>query len=136
MAGFNRVILMGNLTRDPELRYTPSGSPVAQFGLAVNRKYTAKEGGKKEEVDFFEIETWDKRAELCSEYLNKGSGLFLEGRLKQDRWEDDAGNKRSKIKIVATAIQFLPKRGDESGAPDSDYIDANELNADKGQAPV
>ena len=63
MAGFNRVILMGNLTRDPELRYTPSGSPVAQFGLAVNRKYTAKEGGKKEEVDFFEIETWDKRAE-------------------------------------------------------------------------
>lgn len=114
MAAFNRVILMGNLTRDPELRYTPSGLAVAHFGLAVNRKFSSKEGEKKEEVNFFDIEAWDKQAELASEYLNKGSGVFLEGRLKQDRWEDEAGNKRSRVKVVAMTIQFLPKRMDEN----------------------
>jgi len=116
MASFNRVILMGNLTKDPELRYTPSGLAVAHLSLAVNRKVSAKEGEKKEEVDFFDVETWDKQAELCSEYLNKGSGVLIEGRLKQDRWEDENGGKRSKIKIIATTIQFLPKRsGEEPG---------------------
>ncbi|MCL6583535.1 MAG: single-stranded DNA-binding protein [bacterium] len=116
MASFNRVILMGNLTKDPELRYTPSGLAVAHLSLAVNRKVSAKEGEKKEEVDFFDVETWDKQAELCSEYLNKGSAVLIEGRLKQDRWEDENGGKRSKIKIIATTIQFLPKRsGEEQG---------------------
>lgn len=120
MASFNRVFLMGNLTRDPELRYTQSGLAVAHFGLAVNRRSTSKEGEKKEEVDFFDIEAWDKQAELCSNYLGKGKGIFLEGRLKQDQWVDEAGNKRSKIKIIATLIQFLPKRTDENagGAPE------------------
>ncbi len=109
MIGLNRVFLMGNLTRDPELRYTPSGTAVAGFGLAVNRRYTTKEGDKKEEVDFFEIEVWNKQAEICNEYLTKGRAVLVEGRLKQDRWEDEAGNKRSKLKIVSLSIQFMPK---------------------------
>ncbi len=108
MANFNRVILVGNLTKDPELAYTPQGTAVSKFSLAVNRRYTSG-GEKKEEVDFFDIEAWDKLAELASEYLSKGSPVLIEGRLKQDRWEDDSGKSRSRIKIVATAIQFLPK---------------------------
>ena len=133
MAAFNRVILMGNLTRDPELRYTPSGLAVAHFGLAVNRKFTSKEGEKKEEVNFFDIEAWDKQAELSSEYLNKGSGVFLEGRLKQDRWEDESGNKRSRIKIVAMTIQFLPKRMDENviDAQSAGNTDNEPMNEDR-----
>ncbi len=111
MATYNRVILVGNLTKDPELRYTSGGLAVSNFSLAINRKFTSG-GEKKEEVDYFDIEAWDKLAELCSEYLKKGSGVLIEGRLKQDRWEDETGSKRSRIKIVATAIQFLPKGGD------------------------
>jgi len=127
MASFNKVILMGNLTKDPELRYTSSGLAVANFSLAINRR-TAKDGEKREEVDFFDIETWDKQAELCSEYLSKGRSVLVEGRLKQDRWEDEAGNKRSKVKIVATAIQFLPKRSEdesEGGGGKGDLSDGN-----------
>jgi len=127
MASFNKVILMGNLTKDPELRYTSSGLAVANFSLAINRR-TAKDGEKREEVDFFDIETWDKQAELCSEYLSKGRSVLVEGRLKQDRWEDEAGNKRSKVKIVATAIQFLPKRSEEEsegGGGKGDLSDGN-----------
>ena len=141
MAAFNRVILMGNLTRDPELRYTPSGLAVAHFGLAVNRRYTSKEGEKREEVDFFDIEAWDRQAELSSEYLNRGSGVFLEGRLKQDRWEDESGNKRSRMKIVATTIQFLPKRMDENVVGTESAVGANsepvneDTAKDEGKAP-
>ncbi len=126
MAYFNKVILMGNLTKDPELRYTSSGLAVANFSLAINRKI-AKEGEKKEEVDFFDIEAWDKQAELCSEYLSKGSGVLIEGRLKQDRWEDETGSKRSRIKVVATTIQFLPKRTGEvsEGGGKGDLSDGN-----------
>ncbi len=123
MAAFNKVILVGNLTRDPDLQYTKSGLAVTCFSLAINHKFTAKEGEKKEEVDFFDIETWDKLAELCSEYLNKGSPLLVEGRLKQDRWEDETGKKHSRVKIVATAIQFLPKS------------DSTKCGGGKGQPP-
>ncbi|MBN2372798.1 single-stranded DNA-binding protein [bacterium] len=114
MIGLNRIFLMGNLTRDPELRYTPNGTAVASFGIAVNRRYTTKEGDRKEEVDFFEVEVWNKQAENCNEYLAKGRGVLLEGRLKQDRWEDESGNKRSKLKIVASTIQFLPRNLDDN----------------------
>ena len=110
MIGLNKVFLMGNLTRDPELRYTPNGTAVAGFGVAVNRRHMTKEGDRKEEVDFFEVEVWDKQAENCNEYLSKGRGIFIEGRLKQDRWEDESGNKRSKLKIVASSVQFMPRR--------------------------
>ena len=112
MASLNNIFLMGNLTRDPELRYTPSGKPVGGFGLAVNRRYNTKSGEKKEEVDFFEIEVWDKQAEICNEYLSKGRNVLIQGRLKQDRWEDESGNKKSKVKIVASNVQFFSQRPD------------------------
>ncbi|MGA1842936.1 MAG: single-stranded DNA-binding protein [bacterium] len=131
MIRLNKVFLMGNLTRDPELRYTPNGTAVAGFGVAVNRRYTTKEGDKKEEVDFFDVEVWDKQAETCNEYLAKGSGVFVEGRLRQDRWEDEAGKKRSKLKIVASTIQFLPRKmesdltAEESPSDDDSYEGSN-----------
>ena len=118
MIGLNKIFLMGNLTRDPELRYTPNGTAVAGFGVAVNRRYTTKEGDRKEEVDFFEVEVWDKQAENCNEYLSKGRGILIEGRLRQDRWEDESGNKRSKLKIVASSVQFMPRRLDNDQAMD------------------
>jgi len=114
MPTFNRVILVGNLTKDPELRYTSGGTAIANFSLAVNYK-TGKGDTKKDEVDFFDIETWEKTAELASQYLKKGSSVLIEGRLKQDRWEDESGKKRSRIKIVASEVQFLDSKKD-SGA--------------------
>lgn len=131
MIGLNRVFLMGNLTRDPELRYTPSGTAVANFGIAVNRRYTTKEGDRKEEVDFFDVEVWNKQAEYCNEYLVKGSGVLIEGRLKQDRWEDESGNKRSKLKVVSLSVQFLPRSLEDdtkaggAASPEEPYTDPN-----------
>lgn len=107
MASLNRVILIGNLTRDPELRFTPSGSPVAGFGLAVNRTYTNKQGEKVENVDFFNIVVWAKLAELCTEYLKKGRPVALEGRLQSRSWETEDGQKRSVVEVVAENVQFL-----------------------------
>ena len=132
MLSLNRVFLMGNLTRDPELRYTPSGTAVAGFGLAVNRRFSTKEGDRREEVDFFEVEVWGKQAENCNEYLSKGRGILLEGRLKQDRWEDDSGNKRSKVRIVASSVNFMPKRLDEEVPfeQEQDEIVSNESQQD------
>ena len=111
MASLNRVVLIGNLTRDPELKYTPSGSPVAKFGLAVNRTYTNKQGEKVQGVDFIDIVTWAKLAELCAEYIHEGSPVAIEGRLQYSSWETD-GQKRSKIEVVAENVQFLGKPGD------------------------
>ena len=109
MTGFSKVILIGNLTRDPEVRYMPNGNPVATFGVAVNRK--SKQGGEtKEEVSFFDVVVFGKSAEHCGQYLNKGHGILVDGRLQQRRWDDkETGQKRSKIEIVAQNVQFLPK---------------------------
>lgn len=130
MLSLNRVFLMGNLTRDPELRYTPNGTAVASFGVAVNRRFSTKEGDKREEVDFFEVEVWGKQAENCNEYLGKGRGILLEGRLKQDRWEDETGNKRSKVRIVASSVNFMPKRLDEEGLSEQEEIVSNDNQQD------
>ena len=107
MASYNQVILMGNLTKDPELRYIPSGAAVCNFGLAVNKKYTDSQGGKQEDVTFIDIVCWNKLAEACAEYLHKGSPAFVEGRLKQNSWETEDGQKRYKHEIVARSVQFL-----------------------------
>jgi single-strand DNA-binding protein len=118
MASFNKVILLGNLTRDPELRYTPKGTAVARLGLAVNRKYNTEAGETKEEVTFIDIDAWGKQAELISQYLRKGSPLFLEGRLKLDQWDDKAtGQKVSKLRVFLESFQFVggPRQG-EGGA--------------------
>ena len=114
MAGFNKIILMGNLTRDPEIRYAPSGTPVANFGLAVNRKYRQGEE-LKEEVCFVDIVVFGKQAETCGQYLSKGNGALVEGRLQMRKFETKDGQKVTKHEVVAENIRFLSKRQDQGG---------------------
>ena len=115
MASFNKVMLMGNLTRDPEIKYTPKGTAIADIGLAVNRNYTTESGEKREEVTFIDVTLWGRVAEIVGEYCKKGRPLFVEGRLQLDTWDDKAtGQKRSKLKVVGENIQLLGSR--EGGA--------------------
>src|SRR5271170_6689599 len=120
MASFNKVILMGNLTRDPELRYTPKGTAIAKIGVAVNRVWTNEAGEKKEEVTFVDVEVWGRTAENVGQYMRKGRPILIEGRLKLDQWDDkQTGQKKSKMGVVAETVQFLggaPGAG-EGGAP-------------------
>ncbi len=111
----NSVNIMGNLTRDPEIRYTPSGKGVCTLSIANNRIYT-KNGEKVSEVSYFDVDVWGVQAENCSKYLSKGSGLIVEGRLRQDRWEKD-GKTQSKVKIVANSVHFMPRRTEGSAPP-------------------
>lgn len=124
MTGFNKVVLIGNLTRTPELRYTPSGTPVTNFGLAVNRRYRQSEE-QKEEVCYIDIVVFGKQAEHCGQYLSKGDGAIIDGRLQQRRWETDDGQRRSKHEVVAQSVTFLPKRqnamGETEYPPDHSY---------------
>ncbi len=119
LASLNRVVLVGNLTRDPDVRSTPSGTSVTKFGLAVNRRWTNKQGEKVDGVDYFNIVTWGKLGELCGEYIKKGSPVALEGRLQSRSWETEDGQKRSAVEIVAENVQFLGKTGSSQGFPDS-----------------
>ncbi|MFQ5456126.1 MAG: single-stranded DNA-binding protein [Nitrospirota bacterium] len=117
MTNFNKVILMGNLTRDPEIRYTPNGTPVANLRIAVNHRY--KQGDDvKEDVCYIDIVAFGKQAENCGQYLNKGNGIIVDGRLQQRQWETEDGQKRSKYEVVAQNIQFMPKRQDEVNGRD------------------
>src|SRR2546428_13112105 len=114
MASLNKVFLIGNLTRDPEVRYTPKGTAIANLGLAVNRSWTDESGQQKEEVLFVDIDVWGRQAETCGQYLSKGRPVFVEGRLRLDSWEDkESGQKRNKLKVVAERVQFLgaPRAG-------------------------
>jgi single-strand DNA-binding protein len=106
----NRVMLAGNLTRDPQVRFLASEKAVAEFGLAINRRFKDKDGQNKEEVTFVDVETWGRTAELVGQYLTKGRACYIEGRLKFDSWEDKEGQKRSKLKVVADNVQFLDSR--------------------------
>lgn len=116
MANLNKVFLIGNLTRDPELRYIPSGSAVATFTVAVNRVFKSQAGEKKEQTSFIRIVVWGRRAEVCGEYLSKGSPVFVEGRLQSRDWETQDGQKRSTTEVVADNIQFL-RMGPKTGSP-------------------
>ncbi len=107
MASYNKVLLLGNLTKDPELRYTPQGAAVVNLRMAVNRKYRSKDQELKEEVCFITAVAWNKQAEVCNQYLKKGSSLFVEGRLVSRSWEDNAGQKRSVIEVRAERVQFM-----------------------------
>lgn len=107
MASLNKVFLMGNLTRDPELRYTPAGLAVASFGIAINRAWTAKTGEQKEEVCFVDINIFGRRAEVVGEYFSKGNPIFIEGRLQLNQWETKDGQKRSTLRVVADNFQFI-----------------------------
>jgi single-strand DNA-binding protein len=123
MASFNKVILMGNLTRDPELRYTPKGMAVAKVGLAVNRTWRSEAGEQKEEVTFIDVDIWGRTAENVGQYMRKGSPILIEGRLKLDQWDDkQTGQKRSRLGVTAETVQFLssgnrPADGGAASAP-------------------
>ena len=116
MASFNKVILLGNLTRDPEVRYTPKGSAVTDIGLAVNRVYSTDQGEKREETTFVDITLWGRTAEIAGEYLKKGRPVLIEGRLQLDSWDDkQSGQKRSKLKVIGESMQLLGGRGGGEG---------------------
>ena len=121
MAGVNKVILIGNLGRDPELRYTQNGQAVANFTLATSENWTDKSGEKAERTEWHRIVTWGKLAEMCAQYLSKGRTVYVEGRLQTREWEDRDGNKRQTTEINAQTVQFLgsPRGGDGSGGAPS-----------------
>jgi single-strand DNA-binding protein len=121
MASFNKVILAGNLTRDPELRYLPKGTAVAQFSLAVNRTWKSESGEAKEEVNFIDVEAFGRQAEVIAQYMRKGRPLLVEGRLKQDSWEDKTTHqKKSKLKVVLEGFTFIDSKGPEGGSSSPD----------------
>lgn len=122
MAFYNHVTLMGNLTKDPDLKYTSGGAAVCNFGIAINRVYNNDDGEKQEEVTFIDIVCWNRLAEACAEYLHKGSPAFVEGRLKQNSWETEDGQRRYKHEIVARSVQFL-SNGKPSQDKDEDVED-------------
>ncbi|MCD5390808.1 single-stranded DNA-binding protein [candidate division NPL-UPA2 bacterium] len=114
MANLNSVFLIGRLTRDPELRYAPSGSAVTNLGLAANRVFTTQAGERKEEACFVQVVVWGKQAETCSQYLSKGRQILVEGRLRSSSWETDSGEKRSRVEVIARRIQFLDRKPAEA----------------------
>jgi single-strand DNA-binding protein len=133
MTSFNKVILLGNLTRDPEVRYTPNGAAVASFAIAVNRKY--KQGDEtKEEVSYIDIVVFGKQAESCGQYINKGDSVLIDGRLQQRRWETEEGQKRSKVEVVAERVNFMPKRSKPAGSAQPEPQQA-EGPVDEGEIP-
>src|ERR1700757_3876840 len=135
MASFNKVILLGNLTRDPEVRYTPKGSAVADLGIAVNRQYTLENGEKREEVTFVDVTFWGRTAEVAGEYLKKGRPVFIEGRLQLDTWDDkQSGQKRSKLKVIGETMQLLGSRPGGGAAAEVDGED-RQTRAAKTTAP-
>lgn len=115
MASFNKVILIGNLTRDPEMRVTPNGHTICKLGLAVSRAYSTRDGERREETTFVDIDAFGKQAEVISKYMRKGRPIMVEGRLKLDQWESNDGQKRSKLGVVLENFQFLGGRDDNAG---------------------
>ena len=128
MASFNKVILMGNLTRDPDMRTVGSGMKVARLRLAVNERRRDRDGQLQDFPIFVDVDVWDKSAELCGQYLVNGSGILVEGRLQQDTWEKD-GVKHSALKVRATAVKFLSSRGDRPAAAAPASVPASEPTA-------
>ena len=123
MAAFNKVILIGNLTRDPDLRVTNTGLSICKLGLAVNRNYTTKEGDSKDETTYVDIDAFGKQAEILSKYMQKGKPLMIEGRLKLDQWESSDGQKRSKLGVVLENFQFIGGREESSSQSSNAYED-------------
>ncbi|MDZ4788985.1 MAG: single-stranded DNA-binding protein [Blastochloris sp.] len=116
MASLNKVLLIGNLTRDPEVRHTPKGAAVGDLALAINMVYRTLEGGEKEEVCYVDVVVWGAQAENCKKYLTKGSPIFVEGRLQLDQWESQQGEKRSRLRVRADRVQFLGRSGAGGGS--------------------
>ena len=124
MASVNKVIIVGNLGRDPELRYIQSGQAVANFSVATNEKWKDKEGNNQERTEWHRIVVWGKSAENCAQYLQKGRSVYIEGKLQTREWEDKEGNKRSTTEVVAQTVQFLGGRGGSAGGDSSTDRDA------------
>jgi single-strand DNA-binding protein len=117
MANFNKVIIAGNLTRDPELRYTPKGTAVVKLGMAINRTWKSETGESKEEVTFVDVEAWSRQAEVIAQYMRKGRPILVEGRLKLDTWEDkNTHQKQSKLKVILESFSFIDSKGPDAGA--------------------
>ena len=136
MGNVNKVILIGNLTRDPEVRYTPKGTAVTDIGLAVNRVSSSEGGERREETTFVDVTLWGRTAEVAGEYLKKGRPVYIEGRLQMDSWDDKTtGQKRTKLKVVGESLQFLGSRdgGGSSSAPqqrsESNFTESNNQNS-------
>lgn len=139
MASFNKVILLGNVTRDPELRYTPKGMAIAKIGLAVNRSWKSETGETKEEVTFVDIDAFGRQAETIGQYIKKGSPLFVEGRLRLDQWDDkQTGQKRSRLGVVMENFQFVgaPRGEGSSGEPSRRSASPSSAAAPTGSAPA
>jgi single-strand DNA-binding protein len=135
MASFNKVILLGNLTRDPEVRYTPKGSAVCDLGVAVNRVYTTDSGEKREEATFVDVTFWGRTAEVAGEYLKKGRPIFIEGRLQLDSWEDkQSGQKRSKLKVIGETMQLLGGRAAAGAGAAGDESEEDRQSRASGKA--
>ena len=133
MANLNRVLLIGNLTRDPDLRYTPKGTAVTEIGLAVSRIYSGEDGERKEETTFVDVTLWARLAEIAGQYLKKGRPVFIEGRLQLDTWDDkQTGQKRSKLRVVAENIQLLGSR--QEGEPPASSSSASAPRRTSGTA--
>lgn len=111
MASLNKVMVIGNLGADPEMRYTPNGNPVTSFSIAANRAYTAQDGERREETEWFNVVAWNQLAETCSQYLTKGRRVYVEGRLKSRKWENNEGQSRFRVEVIAGTVLFLDKTG-------------------------
>ena len=128
MPNIKKVLLMGNLTRDPELKATPNGTPVCQFSLAINRQWKTESGEKQEEVTYVDVEAWGKQAETIGKYVFKGKPLYVEGRLRLDQWEDKTSKeKRSRMKVVLEQFQFLESKADAAGSAPAAEPQRNEI---------
>ena len=130
MASFNRVMLMGNLTRNPELKYTPSGTAVTDLGLAVNESFKNKAGETVEQTCFVDVVVWGRQAETASEFLKKGSPAFIEGRLQFDQWENQEGEKRSKLRVRAERVQFLSSGASNGNNSSECQVDSEKVTAE------
>ena len=115
MAGLNKMLVIGNLGSDPEMRYTPNGNPVTSFSLATGRTYTTSSGERRQETEWFRVVAWNQLAERCNQYLTKGRRVYVEGRLKSDTWTGQDGQSRSRNEIIANMVLFLDKSGGEPG---------------------
>lgn len=132
--GLNKVMIMGNLGRDPEMRYTPSGKPVTSFSVAVSRSYTKPEGERTEVTDWFNVVAWGRLAEICSQYLTKGSMVYVEGRLETRSWEGDNGQKHFRTEVVANDVNILDRKGrqgEDTSAMDSAMGDMSAPSSDE-----
>lgn len=131
MAGLNKVMLIGNVGREPEMRYTEKGKPVTSFSVAVNRTFNTPDGGRREETEWVSIVAWEKLAETCNQYLGKGSKVYVEGRLQTRSWDGQDGQKRYKTEVVASTVLFL----DRAGATRSGEAPAGEESLDPDDLP-